>query len=370
MKASPEPRGTPSIDSSASRDRPAPWAALKIEIDLEGINMGRIAEAIKRAERERASRTPNPPTDRGAAAVMDALPSDEFDSDRMPTARHDGLGVKGAAADRFAFAPPPPVARRLDFGATHRFAPAALRHAATRVDSGVAAAAHWNVHSTVVAARERSSAITEQYRAARTWLLRRNASVKRSCVAITSSVPREGKSVTTANLAITMAEVRHLNVLAVDCDFRQASLARLYRMPNTPGLADVITGRVTLDEAIAATPIANLALLPAGTCHDLPSGELLNSKAAARVFDELRERFHYVLVDTPPVQSLSDVGAVGALCTGIVLVVRMNRTAAHVVRQSVHWLHSNHLNVLGCIASDCRTRGTRYEYENIGDDND
>lgn len=318
--------------------------------------MGRIADAIKRAERERANvknarlkaseprsvATLEPPS----VATIDDAPDDA----KAP--------VLNRATERVTA----PFAGK----ARNRFAPDGLR----RDDAIVTPTPHWNVHSTVVATRERNSAVTEQYRAARTWLLRRNTAGKHACVAITSSMPKEGKSVTTANLAVVMAEVRHLNVLAVDCDLRQGSMARLYKMPNTPGLTDVLTGRVKLDEAIASTPAPNLWTLPAGARHDLNSGELLNSRAASRVFDELRERFHYILVDTPPVQSLSDVGAIGALCTGVILVVRMKKTPSHLVRQSLHWLQSNHLNVMGCIASDCRTKGARYEYEDLSEDDE
>ncbi|MCA9254927.1 MAG: CpsD/CapB family tyrosine-protein kinase [Phycisphaerales bacterium] len=320
--------------------------------------MGRIADAIKKAERERAQ-IRNARVDATVAAA-DRIERDAVGVATMePPMFEAPLRDSTLTADRDARIRTPSARKELN-----RFSPAGLR----KDDAIVSPTPHWDVHSTVVAARERNSMITEQYRAARTWLLRRNTAGKHACVAITSSIPKEGKSVTTANLAVTMAEVRHLNVLAVDCDLRQGSMARLYKMPNTPGLADVLTGRVSLDEAIATTPIPNLWTLPAGARHDLNSGELMNSRAATRVFDELRERFHYILVDTPPVQSLSDVGAIGALCTGVILVVRMNKTASHLVRQSLHWLQSNHLNVLGCIASDCRTKGARYEYEDLDAD--
>ncbi|MCB9858117.1 MAG: CpsD/CapB family tyrosine-protein kinase [Phycisphaerales bacterium] len=319
--------------------------------------MGRIAEAIKRAERERANIKAARIDTVDEAAVAFQAEGDAIATMEAPSPVAEP-GTSNKPRHRLRI----PAARKV----LNRFSPAGLR----KDDAIVVPTPHWDVHSTVVAARERSSPVTEQYRAARTWLLRRNTAGKHACVAITSSIPKEGKSVTTANLAVTMAEVRHLNVLAVDCDLRQGSMARLYKMPNTPGLADVLTGRVTLDEAIAQTPISNLWTLPAGARHDLNSGELMNSRAATRVFDELRERFHYILVDTPPVQSLSDVGAIGALCTGVILVVRMNKTASHLVRQSLHWLQSNHLNVLGCIASDCRTKGARYEYEDLAEDDE
>lgn len=295
--------------------------------------MGRIAQALKKAEKERIFRSGSPSRFTRAAAQ----------GDEPGTGVGTDLGEHPTAFSR----------GRL------RSAPAPAEPGVERLTPLPA----WEVHPAVVAIHGRTLPITEQYRAARTWLLRRNADGKGSCLAVTSSIPREGKSVTTANLAAAMAEVRHMNVLVADCDLRQATLARLFKLPNSPGLADVLGGRCLLDEAIKPTPLGNLWFLPAGDCLDLGPTELLNSKAAARVFDEIRERYHFTLVDTPPVGRLSDVGVIGALCTGIVMVVRMNKTASHIVRQSVHWLQANHLDVIGCIAADCSTRGTRYEYE-------
>src|ERR1051325_7657227 len=206
----------------------------------------------------------------------------------------------------------------------------------------------WGVHPSLVTITDRASTIAEQYRSVRTWLLSRITPGERSCLAITSSVPREGKSITTANLAVVFAEVRHMQVLAVDCDLRQGSLSKLFKLPVRAGLADVLSGRATLQDAIARTPIGNLSVLPAGSCAHPSPTELLNSTTTSRLFDELRDRYQYVLVDTPAVQRVSDVGVIGALCTGVLMVVRMHQTASHVVRQSVRCLQSNNLNVLGC----------------------
>jgi Mrp family chromosome partitioning ATPase len=145
----------------------------------------------------------------------------------------------------------------------------------------------------VVAAHDHSCAITEQYRAVRTWLLRRNATGRHECIAITSSIPREGKSVTTANLAVVMSEVRHMKVLAMDFDLRQGSLAKLYKLSGAPGLADVLAGEASLEEAMTTTPFGNLSFLPAGICRGRNPAELVNSKTAAHVFEEIRERFHF-----------------------------------------------------------------------------
>src|SRR5690606_19228231 len=100
--------------------------------------------------------------------------------------------------------------------------------------------------------------IAEQYRSARTWLLRRRGAARRQCIAVTSSLAGEGKTVTAANLAAVFAEIRHLNVLAVDCDFRQGALSRLFKLNNAPGLSDVLAGRAGLAEAFKPTPVGNL----------------------------------------------------------------------------------------------------------------
>lgn len=209
----------------------------------------------------------------------------------------------------------------------------------------------WDVDPSVVAVTDRSSAVVEQYRAVRTWLLSHSNVGEHDCIALTSAVPQEGKTVTTANLAVVMAEVRHLNVLAVDADVRRGSLAKLYGIEPAPGLADVLAGRAQLGDAIARTPISNLSFLPASKSFDVSPTELFNSKAADLLFDEIRERYHYILVDTPPIQSYSDVGVIGTMCSGIVMVVRMNKTPSNHVRQSLQWLQANNLPVLGCIAA-------------------
>lgn len=315
--------------------------------------MGRIAEALKKARQEREEKLClGLGAPRGSRASHPTGTVELGRDAREVTARD--FNLRGARVAQKQESPPRPMRRG-----------ASLRHHGPLMGP----MPPWEAHPSVIALRDRSSAITEQYRAVRTWMLSHSTSGEHCCLAITSSVPREGKSVTVANLSVVMAEARHLRVLAVDTDFRQGYLARLFQQPNTPGLADVLAGRLPIDACIAETPLGNLDLLPAGTYQDLNSAELLNSTLAARVFDEIRERYHFVLVDTPPVQWLSDVGVIGALCTGIVMVVRMNKTPADVVRQSVHWLQSNNLNVVGCIAAACSQEAARSGYrERNGDD--
>lgn len=250
--------------------------------------------------------------------------------------------------------------RRIVDAPTFRWAPKTVETSPPPIPELYPPPVDWEVHPSLVTITERGSNVAEQYRAARTWLLSRMSAGQRSCLAITSSVPREGKSVTAANLAVVLSEVRHLQVLVVDCDLRQGGLSKLFKLPAGPGLTEVLTGRAPLDEAIRRTPIGNLSVLPAGSADHPNPTELLSSTRTSRVFDEIRARFHFVLVDTPAVQRVSDVGIIGSLCSGVVMVVRMHATASQVVRESVRCLQSNNLNVLGCIAAACRPDVDRY----------
>ena len=301
--------------------------------------MGRIAEALKKAQTDRTARIRMSAPGLDAAAVLN------------PGAVAGGLssglrGILNPFVDESG--PLPPRANQ--------------RSSIRDTRQPLGPMPFWDVDPTVVSIRDRSSAVAEQYRAVRTWLMSRNTVGERTTLAITSSIANEGKTVTTANLAVILAEVRHLNILVVDADLRRPRLHELFRMGDMPGLADVLAGRAALADVIAQTPLPNLSFLPAGKCGEFTPTDLFNAKATSLVFDEIRERYHYVLVDTPPVQRVSDIGVIGALCSGIIVVVRMHKTPAATVRQSVRWLQSHNLNVIGSIASACNIRAIRQPY--------
>lgn len=217
---------------------------------------------------------------------------------------------------------------------------------------------------------DRAGAVAEQYRAIRTWLLAHNSTGEHRILGLTSSTPGEGKTVTVGNLGLALAEVRHLSVLMVDGDLRRPALGRTFgfqpdtRDTTSAGLADVLAGRGQLADVIRPSAVENLHILPAGSAGTLTPAELLNARAARRVFDEIRDRFHYVLVDTPAVQSASDVAVLGAMCTGMLMVVRMNQPSSGIVRQSVRWLQANNVHVLGCIAVGANNRASHVLYQN------
>lgn len=216
------------------------------------------------------------------------------------------------------------------------------------------------VDPVVVAFHDRYSAICEQYRSVRARLLTMNPTHVPQLVAITSAIPEEGKSVSTLNLGLIMAEGGEHQILIADADFRRSSIGRMLGVPDHPGLAEVLRGELTLEAALRSTPFPNLKLLPAGRVRENAYGEMLNGPNTAAVLGSLRERFDYAFIDTPPVTTVSDVSQLAPYCDGAILVVEMRRTPEPTVQQAVRTLQANNVKILGCVLSRYRDRGAGY----------
>ncbi len=216
------------------------------------------------------------------------------------------------------------------------------------------------VDPVLVAFHDRYSAICEQYRAVRARLLTMNPQRTAQVIAITSSVPAEGKSVSTVNLGLVMAEGGEQRIVIADADFRRASLARMLGVAGAPGLAEVLRGEVGLNEALQATPYPNFKLLPAGEVGDQAYGDLLGGTNTSHALEELRSRFDYTFVDTPPVTTVSDACLLAPHCDGAIMVIKMCATPEPTVQQAVRALQANNVKVLGCLLSQFRQGGTGY----------
>jgi Mrp family chromosome partitioning ATPase len=160
--------------------------------------------------------------------------------------------------------------------------------------------------------------------------------------------------VTAANLGLCLAELRHLRVAVVDLDFRTRGLTAMLGLEGMPGMAEVIRGQEPVAEMCVPLVRRNLHVLPAGAIGDDTPGSLLGAERLPRVFRELAERFHYVLVDTPPIHDAADAGVIAPWCHSVLMVVRMNRTPEPWIRRSVRRLQANQVAIEGCILTDCK----------------
>jgi len=211
-------------------------------------------------------------------------------------------------------------------------------------------------HEEVATALAPRGPIAEQFRSMRNSILALNPEGAPRSVVLTSAIRGEGKSVATINLALAMAEVPGTRVLMVDADLHGPSLEFYLGLPRRQGLVELLRGQCALDRAIRATSVPNVSLLGAGELPRNPS-ELIGSERLRTLLAQLKQRFSYILIDTPEALSISDASLLGAIADGIILVVRLGSTPRHFVEQVHNQLETMGGNVLGT----CLTAATLVE---------
>ena len=211
----------------------------------------------------------------------------------------------------------------------------------------------------LVAATAPQSIAAEQYRSLRTRVSRAENGRPLRTIIITSPNKGDGKSLTAANLAITMAQEFQQRVLLVDADLRRPSIHRLFGIDETPGLSDVLMGGATLDDALVSAGEHRLAILPSGPVPSHPA-ELLGSAAMRRVLDTLRTRFDRILIDMPPVAPLADVAIASTMADGVLMIVRAGVTPKPAIERALSGLDAS--KVLGLVLNDAGESTNAYGY--------
>lgn len=205
----------------------------------------------------------------------------------------------------------------------------------------------------LVMATDPRGPLAEQFRTLRNSVTALNPEGASRTVVMTSARRGEGKTVATLNLGIAMAEMPGSQILVVDANLHSPSTEDYLEIPRRQGLADLLAGRIDLDQATRPTSIEGLSILGAGTQPRNPS-ELLASERMHTVLSMLKQRYRYVLIDTPEAMAISDASLLGAVADGIILVVRLGTTPRHYVEQTHQLLESLGGNVLGT----CLTHST------------
>jgi capsular exopolysaccharide synthesis family protein len=184
-------------------------------------------------------------------------------------------------------------------------------------------------------------------------------------IVVTSSTPNEGKSTTAINIALSLAEAGH-NVLLVDGDMRRPSLSRYLDLVGAVGFSTLLSGAASLDDVLQESKFPRLTLLTAGATPPNPS-ELVGSMAAKKVLRDLRERFDFVIVDTPPLLAVTDGAVLAAESDGAIVLVRAGKTKLEQLAQGVGILDDVGATVLGSVLTMVPARGgngySYYHYE-------
>ncbi len=194
-------------------------------------------------------------------------------------------------------------------------------------------AGNGNATHLVIRQEQSSKVALEAYRALRTRLMRAQSKAGVKTIAITSSLPGEGKTLTTMNLGLCYAQLPQQRVLVIDADLRTCGLTALLNHPSTVGLAEVLAGKATPDEAIVATNQKNFFVLPAGTVSS-PPPELFTGSRWPELLGRCSELFEVVLVDTPPIIPLADFELISVACQGVVMLVRAHHGQRETLQKS------------------------------------
>jgi capsular exopolysaccharide synthesis family protein len=206
------------------------------------------------------------------------------------------------------------------------------------------------------------SPASEAYRALRTSLMFSTIDQELKTLVVTSAAPGEGKSRTAANLAIVLAEAGHKTLL-IDADFRRPSLHKIFGRIRNVGLSNLILQDVAENEAIAAVEqVPNLWLVTSGPIPPNPS-ELLGSGRIRELMARLRSSFTYVILDTPPVNAVTDAAILAAAANGTILVVEQGVTTFPALGHAKQLLDRVGAHTIGVVMNKVRASAGSYSYE-------
>src|ERR1700682_5421503 len=209
------------------------------------------------------------------------------------------------------------------------------------------------------------SQMSEAFRALRTSLLLSQAGHPPQVILVTSALPREGKTTAAANLAVTLAQLGDSTVL-VDADLRKPGIGRLLNLGSGKyaGLSSYLAGVSSLDLVSVPHPaIPNLVAIPTGPLPPNPA-DLLSSHKLVEAIAELRTKFKFIVIDSPPIMAATDAVILSVQADGVLIVVRSGETPKEAFTRTRDLLNSVKCRILGVVlnAVDASAPGYYYSY--------
>lgn len=307
--------------------------------------MSRVDEAMRRA----AERANTDAVTSGASAGQVAVAADvrEFADEPFPIELPEKRPSRGPGPTHIApFSPVMAESRRAEPALPDVPKPGSLFE---RIDSSLA--------EKIVIDSNMLPASREQYRKLAAALHHAQEARGIKVVMIASAVPGEGKTLTASNLALTLSESYRRSVLLVDADLRRPTLHTIFRIDNSAGLSDGLTGAV---ERLPVRQVSSaLAVLPAGRPSQDPMAGLTSDRMR-RLLDEARGVFDWIIIDTPPVGLLADANLLGAMVDGVVLVVKAGSTPYDLVKRAIETLGRE--RILGTVLNRAAAQGHPHAY--------
>lgn len=214
---------------------------------------------------------------------------------------------------------------------------------------GLIPTARWDpkdLRTHVLSNIDQKSVLAEAYRNLRAAFLFSGRADRVRTILVTSAVPREGKTTTCLNLAVSLAQAGH-HVLLVDGDLRRGELHLFFGIDGGFGLSDVLAGKAKPDAVIQRTGLSNLDCVATGPLPPNPAELFLRPEMTA-FLDYVRRNYDYVLFDCPPVMAVSEAAILGSLCDTVIYVVWAGRTSRKLCAMALQMLRERGADVLGC----------------------
>jgi capsular exopolysaccharide synthesis family protein len=199
----------------------------------------------------------------------------------------------------------------------------------------------------------------ESYRGLRTNIQYCSIDKEVKSIVVTSANPKEGKSTISGNLALSFAQ-NAKKVIIIDCDLRQPSIHVKFNISNLCGISEVLIGAETLDTAIQNYNY-NLDILTSGKIPPNPS-EIINSTAMSNLLEELKKEYDILIIDSPPLEVVTDGQILSTKADGTILVVKAGESKIEAVKEAKNILNKVGANIIGVVINKVKDNKNKYYY--------
>lgn len=207
---------------------------------------------------------------------------------------------------------------------------------------------------------EPKSIVSEAYRSIRTNIEFAGAEKPIKCLLVTSAGPREGKTTTLINTAITIAQTGS-RVLVLDTDLRRPTLNKTFGVKSQIGMSTALLEFSGIDKMVVPTLVPNLYIITSGPVPPNPA-ELLNSANMKLLLAEAKKKFDMVLLDSPPLLSVTDALVMARDVDGVILVIQGSRSIREAVARASDILREHKLRIIGVVLNDINLKRENYDY--------
>ena len=212
----------------------------------------------------------------------------------------------------------------------------------------------------IISYNDPKSVISEQYRTIRTNIEYSNVDQDKKTILVTSSDKNEGKTTTVSNLAVSFANLNK-KILLIDCDLRNPSIHKMFKLNNIYGLTDILAKDRAVDKCIQETELENLYVLTAGAIPPNPA-EILSSEKMKNLIEDLKNMYDYIFIDTPPIGLVTDAGVLSSFIDGVVLVVKSESVEKKYLEETKKKLDAVDARILGAILNSYKSEQKDYNY--------